>query len=489
MLFAGAILAPMAAASLTSDGVLAERQVADVARQMVTTGFPAMGTLIVPRTGGIDHTVGSTLAVAGMPATGLPERMHVSDAIAVALTAEATIGFQNGWLVAGFDLRPFIVTLATMGAVRGLVCICAETPRDPVDAAFRGFLGGAFLGPVPVTVVRTVPPVWLYPKHTVPGAGGLLDRRRQGRRAPRRRQREPPPDHGVRPSGVLAAIADALFAGRLDIAKPPVGAADELDGIAAVVIGAAILGGGAGPAVGVPGGVLALVLAVVDDVLNPFNGNSLRPADLGGGDHPGRRLARRERPRSPHRSQGRESDEPDEIDRRRARLRPFRRRAGAGGRNQGRHGDPVALPRPLRRHGRRRRPRGGGLRERHRHLDERGRPMAALAAHVTDWVNQGVGGLIVSDAWIEAAPAMLDEIARADMPVVMVDGLPKGGDDTAWIGPDDRAIGEGIGDDIARRLEGGDGKIVVIRGGPADETIGSDRSDGVRAKRDAAGIA
>ena len=49
----------------------------------------------------------------------------------------------------------------------------------------------------------------------------------------------------------------------------------------------------------------------------------------------------------------------------------------------------------------------------------------------------------------------------------------------AWVGPDNRAIGEGIGDYIVKRLDG-KGKVAIIRGGPADNTIGSDRSDGVQ---------
>ena len=41
----------------------------------------------------------------------------------------------------------------------------------------------------------------------------------------------------------------------------------------------------------------------------------------------------------------------------------------------------------------------------------------------------------------------------------MVDRLLKGGDFTSWVGPDNRAIGEGIGDYIVERL-GGKGKVV-----------------------------
>ena len=116
-----------------------------------------------------------------------------------------------------------------------------------------------------------------------------------------------------------------------------------------------------------------------------------------------------------------------------------------------------------------------------------GGDVAKMTSDVEDLLSQGVDGLIVSGAWIEAAPAILEAIKMANVPVVMVDRLLKGGEYTSWVGPDNRAIGEGIGDYLTERL-GGKGKVVIIRGGPADNTIGSDRSDGVRAKLDVAGI-
>ena len=110
-----------------------------------------------------------------------------------------------------------------------------------------------------------------------------------------------------------------------------------------------------------------------------------------------------------------------------------------------------------------------------------GGDVAKLTADVEDVLNQGVDGIIISGAWIEAAPAALEAITAAGVPVVHVDRLLKGGEYTSWVGPDNRAIGEGIGDYIVKRL-GGKGNVVIIRGGPADNTIGSDRSDGVQSK-------
>ncbi len=113
--------------------------------------------------------------------------------------------------------------------------------------------------------------------------------------------------------------------------------------------------------------------------------------------------------------------------------------------------------------------------------------VAKLTANVEDLLNQDVDGLIVSGAWIEAAPEALDAINQAGVPVVMVDRLLKGGDYTSWIGPDNRAIGEGIGKYIVERL-GGKGTVVVLRGGPADNSIGLNRTEGMLSQVEAAGM-
>ena len=120
LLFVAAILLLVLFAAVASDSFLTQRNLVNISRQLVTNGFLSLGMLMVIRTGGIDLSVGSVLALAGLLATGLQEQMHFSAAIAVALAMGAGVGFLNGWLTARFNLQPFIVTLATMGSLRGL---------------------------------------------------------------------------------------------------------------------------------------------------------------------------------------------------------------------------------------------------------------------------------------------------------------------------------------------------------------------------------
>lgn len=275
VMFAVAILVLVIFAAFASDAFLTQRNFVNISRQIVTNGFLSLGMLVVIRTGGIDLSVGSVLAFAGLLATGLQSDMHFSLAILVALAMGALVGGTNGWLIARFNLQPFIVTLATMGSLRGLLYVYADTPRYPSDDAFRSLIGGAFIGPVPVNFILlaiAIPLVWIYLEHTVSGrAAYALGINKEAVRLAGINVRK----HLIVAyviCGVFAAIAGVLLASRLGIAQPSVGVGYELDAIAAVVIGGGLLGGGGGTVVGVMGGVLAL--AVIDNVLNLFNVDS-----------------------------------------------------------------------------------------------------------------------------------------------------------------------------------------------------------------------
>jgi ribose/xylose/arabinose/galactoside ABC-type transport system permease subunit len=275
LIFVIAIVALVVFAALTSDAFLTQRNLVNISRQMVTNGFLALGMLMVVRTGGIDLSVGSVLAFAGLLAIGLQQQMHFSGAILAALAMGVAVGWINGILVARFNLQSFIVTLATMGSLRGLLYVYAPTPLYPSDELFRALLGGAFIGPFPVNFILfalAVPVVWFYLNHTVSGrAAFAIGVNKEAVRLA-----------GVNvgrhivfayvASGLFAAIAGVLLASRLGMAQPSVGVGYELDAIAAVVIGGGLLGGGGGTAIGVLGGVVAL--AVVDNVLNLFNVDS-----------------------------------------------------------------------------------------------------------------------------------------------------------------------------------------------------------------------
>jgi ABC-type sugar transport system substrate-binding protein len=101
-----------------------------------------------------------------------------------------------------------------------------------------------------------------------------------------------------------------------------------------------------------------------------------------------------------------------------------------------------------------------------------------LTSDVEDVLAQNPTGIIISGGPLEAAPAALDAIKAAGVPVVLVDRKLKGGDYTSWIGPDNYTIGVQDGQYIVQRLAG-QGRLVVLSGGPADNSIGLDRTNGM----------
>jgi len=104
---------------------------------------------------------------------------------------------------------------------------------------------------------------------------------------------------------------------------------------------------------------------------------------------------------------------------------------------------------------------------------------AKLASNVEDLLSKNVDAVIISGGPLESAPAVLNAIKAAGKPVVLVDRKFATGEYTSWIGPDNEAIGRQDGEFLAEKLPNG-GKVAIIKGGPADNSIGLARTNGVK---------
>ncbi|GAA1545303.1 hypothetical protein GCM10009827_076650 [Dactylosporangium maewongense] len=102
---------------------------------------------------------------------------------------------------------------------------------------------------------------------------------------------------------------------------------------------------------------------------------------------------------------------------------------------------------------------------------------AKLAANVEDLLSKNVDAIIISGGPLESAPAALNAIKAAGKPVVLVDRKFATGEYTSWIGPDNEAIGKQDGEFLAGRVKG---KVAIIKGGPADNSIGLARTNGLK---------
>lgn len=261
-------------AASMSDVFFTQRNISNLLRQIVTNGLISLGMLVVILTGGIDLSVGPVVAFSAIVVSGMIQRqgLPLPVAILIACCVGVLAGLFNGFMVSRFKLQPFIVTLATLGAIRGLVYVYSETPITPQDTSFRTVFGTQILGPFTLSVLIMLMAFLV--------AHFFLNRTTAGRAIVAIGGNEEAvrlAGINVRShillayviSGLCAAIAGVLLASRLGIAQPSVGAGFELDAIAASVIGGAILGGGGGTVLGTFGGVLTLGL--IDNLLNLFN--------------------------------------------------------------------------------------------------------------------------------------------------------------------------------------------------------------------------
>jgi ribose transport system permease protein len=251
-----------------AEAFFTERNISNLMRQVVANGLISLGMLLVILTGGIDLSVGSVVALGGVLFAGVADQIGIAPALAVAMASGAAAGLVNGVIIARFKLQSFIVTLATMGIVRGCVYLYTEVPLSPSHPGFRD-LGATLVGPVPLSMIVMLgcyALVWFYLNRTPAGRATMAigGNEEAVRLAGIDVQRTVVVAYML--SGVLSALSGAILVSRLGIAQPSLGIAYELDAIAACVIGGAALGGGAGSAGGTLFGVLTLGL--INNLLN-----------------------------------------------------------------------------------------------------------------------------------------------------------------------------------------------------------------------------
>jgi ribose transport system permease protein len=233
----------------------------------------AVGATFVIISGGIDLSVGSIYALAGVTTAMILRSAGPLDpitAIALGLTVSVGIGLAcgaiNGALVVGLGVHPFIITLGTMWIVRGIAFVTSDAesilvPRALTSVA-KASLGLAdALYPVPMVVMVVVAVAGgIYLTHTVGGrrvfaVGGN----------PEASRFSGVPIGRVKIavfvlSGLTAGLAAFMGASFYGSASCADATGYELYVIASAVVGGASLSGGKGSAAGALLGAVLIVL-------------------------------------------------------------------------------------------------------------------------------------------------------------------------------------------------------------------------------------
>ena len=238
---------------------------------------PAIGMTLVMLTGGIDISVGSMLAMAGVLCAKLSADVGLPLWIAVVITLliGALFGLINGAAVTRLHIPALIATLATQTILKGIAYLLTNAvPVKNLSATYK-FLGqGYIFGVIPVPLIITVALyvlAWWYLDKTYLGrrvylSGGNEEAARLS---------------GINTkwtitgtyvfSGVFAAIAGVLMAARLGSGQPSVGSGFEMDVITATVLGGISVNGGKGKVVNVFVG--ACIMGVLANGMTMLNIN------------------------------------------------------------------------------------------------------------------------------------------------------------------------------------------------------------------------
>ncbi|PPA87291.1 ribose ABC transporter permease [Brevibacillus laterosporus] len=262
--------------SIVSSDFLTVSNIFNVLRQVSINALIAFGMTFVILTGGIDLSVGSTLALssalsAGMMASGGDPFL----AIVVGLLAGLVMGAFNGILVAKGNVAPFIATLATMTVFRGLTLVYTEgKPITGLPDSF-GMVGKSFFLQIPMPVIwmlLSFVALYFILKHTTFGRHvyALGSNEEATRLSGVSTTKVKIWVYSI--SGLFASLAGIILTSRLNSAQPTAGTSYELDAIAAVVLGGISLSGGKGWIVGTLIG--AMIIGVLNNGLNLLNVSS-----------------------------------------------------------------------------------------------------------------------------------------------------------------------------------------------------------------------
>jgi len=265
--FATLILLIAVLAALKPNTFLTAENFFNVLSRSSVNGIIAMGMTAVIISGGIDLSVGSMMALCGMVA-GLVMTKNSSIVPTAGLMWLGTLagvgtgilcGLINGGLITKLNLPPFIVTLGTMSAFRGISYVMNKGMM--FDVPTYTFLGQATLAGVPVNVLIFVLIVLLaffILRYTPLGryTYAIGSNRQAAYHAGVNVERNLLAIYTL--TGLLVGIAAMIATSRTVSAQPTAGQNLELDIIAAVVIGGASLSGGRGTVIGTIIGTLLI---------------------------------------------------------------------------------------------------------------------------------------------------------------------------------------------------------------------------------------
>ena len=262
--------------SMASPNFLTSTNLSSVVRQTAVINIMALGMTVIIIAGGIDLSVGSILALAGLLGAMTMEKYGIGWGMAAGMLVGMLCGFANGLMITSLRISAFIVTLGTMGIYRGFALIISKgLPVHEIPPSFSYLGEGTLLG---VPFVLWILLLCAVVTHI------MLEHTRHGRYAFSIGSNPEAAFYSGVPvkfhtivvyavAGLLTGLSGMIEVSRLMTGQPTGGQGYELTAIAAVVIGGGSLRGGEGSVLGTLVGAFIMgLLANGSDLLgtNPY---------------------------------------------------------------------------------------------------------------------------------------------------------------------------------------------------------------------------
>lgn len=267
-----ALIALCVLMTIVTDGFFRTSNLLNILRQASINSLVSFGMLFVLLTGGIDLSVGATIACSGCT-MGVMIQAGITNTFVLMVAGLGVgflIGFVNGILFTKLDLpHPFVSTLGTQLVIRGVCLLITGSASIAGFSSSIMFLGYESVGGFPVCFILVIAVALVASLFLNRTAWGRYIYSIGGNREAARLS-------GINVkallnltyilSGILSALAGIVLIGRVSLAYPTAGEGYEMNAIAACVIGGASFNGGKGSV----GGALigALLIAVLNNGLN-----------------------------------------------------------------------------------------------------------------------------------------------------------------------------------------------------------------------------
>lgn len=230
--------------------------------QVSINGILALGMVFVITTGGIDLSLGSMLALTSViVGQVLESNGNIFLACILSIAATTLFGFINGFLIAKFNMFPFVVTLATQLVIRGSAYIISGGySMSLANADFKLIGNGKLfnLVPYPIVVMAIVAVIAFvlmhctkYGRYTYAVGGNMNAAIASGVNVFWTRT------GAYIICGLCAGIAGIIMTSRITAAQPNIGMGYETDAVAACVIGGTSFAGGIAT---IPGTIIGIII-------------------------------------------------------------------------------------------------------------------------------------------------------------------------------------------------------------------------------------